>query len=154
MPRIHPMGEPVIVAGTMVRALPGHKALVRAWVSTTMGAINPGGRQSPPLRLAGQPRGYQGLPGGCWGLKRAEGDDSHFHQPLNAGQVGQPKNSSHDRNFSSTWRCHRFTKYQCSTCLGIPYWVKRMEALDTFVAPLALPTDKNVILVGWRTVVL
>ena len=58
MLRIHPMGEPVIVAGTMVRALPGHKALVRAWVSTTMGAINPGGRQSP--RLPAQPRGYRG----------------------------------------------------------------------------------------------
>ena len=47
-----------IVAGTMVRALPWHKALVRAWVSTTMAAINPRGRQSP--RLPAQPRGYRG----------------------------------------------------------------------------------------------
>ena len=47
-----------IVAGTMVRALPWHKALVRAWVSTTMAAINPRGRQSP--RLPGKPRGYRG----------------------------------------------------------------------------------------------
>ena len=72
MPRIHRMGEPVIVAGTMVRALPGHKALVRAWVSTTMAAINPGGRQSPPLRLPAQPWGYQGLAGATRGLLRAK----------------------------------------------------------------------------------
>ena len=67
MLRTHPMGQPVIVAGTMVRALAGHKALVRAWVSTTMGAINPGGRQSPPLRLPDQPRGYQGYQGAAEG---------------------------------------------------------------------------------------
>ena len=58
-------GKPVIVAGTMVRALAGHKALVRAWMVDTMAAINPAGGacQSPPLRSnPWATKGYQGAP--------------------------------------------------------------------------------------------